>query len=237
MDPALTMDGARCDALLSPGGSGRLGAARSVGPTHGRTADAVAWVVVERGTGRLVAGDVTADVNGRTDVFDGPGWSAIIGRATDFAIEGDVAATTVWCATDREVTTRVIDPADVVDEERGDGPTRRHVRTYVPRGPLIVGETLNPPGGWSSWPPHRHEHEECYLYRFTPAHGFGVHVGFDDVERDPVDHPVLVRDGHIERITQGWHPVVAAPGATMYYLWALAGDTDTVDTRVDPRFA
>jgi hypothetical protein len=39
--------------------------------------------------------------------------------------------------------------------------------------------------------------------------------------------PVLTIDGN---------PVVAAPGATMYYLWALAGDTDTVDTRLDARF-
>ena len=39
------------------------------------------------------------------------------------------------------------------------------------------------------------------------------------------------------RITTGWHPVVAAPGSTMYYLWALAGDADVVDTRVDSRYS
>jgi len=44
------------------------------------------------------------------------------------------------------------------------------------------------------------------------------------------------RDGHAERITDGWHPVVAAPGFDMYYLWALVGDTDAVDTRTHPRF-
>jgi 5-deoxy-D-glucuronate isomerase len=100
-------------------------------------------------------------------------------------------------------------------------------------GTLSAGETLNPPGGWSSWPPHSHEHEEVYLYRFDPPHGFGVHVAYDDAG----DRPVVVRDGSIERITSGWHPVVAAPGFTMYYLWVLAGDTDTVDTRIDPRYA
>ena len=46
-----------------------------------------------------------------------------------------------------------------------------------------------------------------------------------------------MRDGSIERITDGYHPVVAAPAAAMYYLWALAGDTDTVDTKVDPTYA
>ncbi|HEY8216824.1 MAG TPA: 5-deoxy-glucuronate isomerase [Acidimicrobiia bacterium] len=236
MDSAVLLKGERCEPLLTAGSAGRLGAARTLGPARGQTRDAVAWVVVERGAGRLVAGDAVVEVAGRDEVFERPGWSALVGRSTEFAIEGDLAATTVWCAADRDVTTRMIDPEEVEEEERGDGPTRRRVRTYVPDGPLIVGETLNPPGGWSSWPPHRHEHEECYLYRFTPAHGFGVHVGFDDASGEPVDRPVLVRDGHIERITDGWHPVVAAPGATMYYLWALAGDTDSVDTRVDPRF-
>ena len=236
MDSVLDLQGARCDPLLASGADGRLGAARTVGDARGRTAGAVAWIVVERGEGCLTAGATSTDVGGRDDVFDGPGWSAIVGRGTEFAVDGDIAATTVWCAADRDTPTRIIDPDTVVDERRGEGATVRRVRTYVPEGPLIVGETLNPPGGWSSWPPHRHDHEECYLYRFDPGHGFGVHVGFDDTMNEPHDRPIVVRDGAIERITSGWHPVVAAPGATMYYLWALAGDTDTVDTRVDGRF-
>jgi 5-deoxy-glucuronate isomerase len=234
MDSVLDLDAARCVPLLTAGAAGRLGAARTIGDVRGRTGAAVAWVVVEGGAGRLKAGTSATDVAGRDDVFAGPGWSAIVGRGTEFAVEGDLAATTVWCAVDRDVATRIVDPATVVEEVRGEGPTVRRVRTYVPEGPLITGETVNPAGGWSSWPPHRHEHEECYLYRFDPRHGFGVHVGYDD--QTAGDRPVLVRDGHIERITSGWHPVVAAPGADMYYLWALAGDTDVVDTRVDPRF-
>jgi 5-deoxy-glucuronate isomerase len=139
----------------------------------------------------------------------------------------------VWRASDRPTPTRVIDPAGVAEEVRGEGTTARRVRTYVPEGELIVGETLNPPGGWSSYPPHRHEHEELYLYRFDPPNGFGVHVSYDD----GADSARVVRDGSIERITDGYHPVVAAPAASMYYLWALAGDHDTVDTRFDPRYA
>ena len=42
---------------------------------------------------------------------------------------------------------------------------------------LIVGETINPPGNWSSYPPHKHDTlvpevevpmEEVYHYRFSP---------------------------------------------------------------------
>jgi 5-deoxy-glucuronate isomerase len=234
----LTGDG-RVEWLLEPGGDGsrvrnRLGAARTTGPVTGTTEQAVAWVVVEGGRGRLRAGDHDVEVGGRNDVFERAGWSAIVGRASGFELLGeDLRATVVWRASRRATRTVVIDPATVAEEQRGDGPTQRRVRTYVPEGELIVGETLNPPGGWSSYPPHRHEHEELYLYRFEPASGFGVHVSYDE----SADAARMVRDGSIERITGGYHPVVAAPMAAMYYLWALAGDRDTVDTRTDPRYS
>ncbi|MEX1144518.1 MAG: 5-deoxy-glucuronate isomerase [Acidimicrobiia bacterium] len=233
MAPSLTLEADHADALLEPGPGARLGVTRTRGPMQGRTSGAIAWVLIEGGAGQLVTGDHADDVRARGDVFEGPGWSAVVGPESSFSLAGDLSATVVWRATDQGLESRTIDPATVPDEARGEGTTARRVRTYVSEGPLIVGETLNPPGGWSSWPPHRHEHEEAYLYRFDPEHGFGVHVGYDDGE----DRPVIVRDGSIERITTGWHPVVAAPGFTMYYLWALAGDADTVDTRLDPRYA
>ncbi len=223
--------------MLEAGPDGRLGAARTVGEVSGRTADAVAWLLVEEGVGRLSAGDASTEVHGRANVFAGPGWSACIGPRTDFALTGTLRATLVWRASDCDLATRLIDPATVSDEARGEGTTARRVRTYVTEGPLIVGETLNPPGGWSSWPPHRHEHEELYLYRFEPSNGFGVHVGFEDESGVIADSPVIVRDGSIERITTAWHPVVAAPSCEMYYLWALAGDADTVATVLHDDYA
>src|ERR1700693_4622400 len=175
----LTAD-ARVEWLLEPGHAGRLGAARTTGPASGTTGAALAWVVVEGGCGRLRAGDHDVDVGGRHDVFERAGWSAVVGPATGFELVGDLRATVVWRASARAAPTIVIDPAGVAEEQRGDGPTQRRVRTYVPGGELIVGETLNPPGGWSSYPPHRHEHEELYLYRFEPASGFGGHVSYDE---------------------------------------------------------
>lgn len=232
--PLLNLAGqGRVAWLLEPGVHGRLGAARTDGSVSGTTEGALAWLVVEGGRGRLRAGDEEIEVDGRADVFEGSGWSAIVGPETQFALEGDLRATLVWRATGRATPTRVIDPGSVAEEARGDGTTARRVRTYVAEGELIVGETLNPAGGWSSYPPHRHDHEELYLYRFEPAFGFGVHISYDE----SADAARVVRDGSIERITDGYHPVVAAPAAAMYYLWALAGDHDTVDTRVDPQFA
>jgi 5-deoxy-glucuronate isomerase len=221
------------DTLLEPGTGARLGVARTRGDVAGETNGCVAWVLVEGGTGSLRLDSDDVAIDGRADVFDGPGWSAIVEPGSTFALAGDLRATVVWRAEHRPIASRVIPPTDVEDEERGEGATFRRVRTYVSEGPLIVGETLNPPGLWSSYPPHRHEHEEIYLYRFDPPDGFGMQMRS---ESDDDERGVVVRDGRIERITSGWHPVVAAPGATLYYLWALAG-ADTVDTEFDPRYA
>ncbi len=45
---------------------------------------------------------------------------------------------------------------------------------------LMVGETFNPPGNWSSYPPHKHDGrdgeptlEEVYYFRIDPPQGFG----------------------------------------------------------------
>jgi 5-deoxy-glucuronate isomerase len=221
------------DTLLEPASDARLGVARTNGDVAGELAGAVAWVLIEGGRGSLMLDSDGVEIDGRDDVFGGPGWSAIVEPGSTFALVGDLRATVVWRAEERAIASRVIAPGEVVDEERGEGTTLRRVRTYVSEGPLIVGETLNPPGLWSSYPPHRHEHEEIYLYRFDPPDGFGMQMRS---ESDADERGVVVRDGRIERITSGWHPVVAAPASTLYYLWALAG-ADALDTEFDPRYA
>jgi len=223
---------AEVTVLVEPGPDGRLGVARSTGAVVVSTDRAAAWILVEGGEGELSVGDESILVSGRDDVFTGAGWSALVGPGCELALEGSLRASMVWRAEDRPIASRIIDPNDVVDEVRGEGTTCRRVRTYVDEGPLIVGETLNPPGCWSSYPPHRHEHEEIYLYRFDPPDGFGLQMRS---ESDADERAVVVRDGRIERITSGWHPVVGAPGATLYYLWALAG-ADTLEPEFDARY-
>jgi len=99
---------------------------------------------------------------------------------------------------------------------------------------LIVGETLNPPGNWSSSPPHKHDQdlgeeskmEEVYLYKFNPPQGFGlqrIYTSPDDPS--PLDVTYAVKDGDVVVLPRGYHPVVAAPGYQLLYLWALAGET------------
>ena len=232
-DIELVDTGGRVERALELDGA-RLGVARTRGAVRGNTNSTTAWLLVEGGTGSLAVDGDKADVGGRSDVFDQPGWAAVLGIDSAFELEGDLRATVVWRAWDRDsVVTRVIPPDSVAEEDRGAGANSRRVRTYVAEGPIIAGETLNPPGGWSSYPPHRHEHEEVYLYRFEPATGFGVAVNYGDGE----DGARIVRDGAVQRIARGYHPVAAAPGYTMYYLWALAGESETLTPELDPQHA
>ena len=51
---------------------------------------------------------------------------------------------------------------------------------------------------------------------------------------DTTHHSEVVHDGDVTRIPHGYHPVVAAPGYAMCYVWALAGDADTFAPATDP---
>ena len=236
---------ASVDVIADPGGSfgyllrsgprARIGLARGRGSACGSTGAAVAWLLVEGGEGELVIGELHADVGGRDDVFEGPGWSALLGPRQRFAVRGNIRYSIAWRVRSRPATTRLLSPDEVEVERRGSRSDDRLVATYVEEGPLICGETVSEPGCWSTWPPHRHEHEEVCLYRFDPAHGFGVRV-LDTKEGDR--RADIVREGQARRVRTGHHTVAAAPGARMYSLWALGGETDErVATEFDPRLA
>ena len=99
---------------------------------------------------------------------------------------------------------------------------------------LLAGETLNPPGNWSSYPPHKHDCsnppqevvlEEIYFFRFKPAQGFGflwTYTAPDDP--DGFSNVFVIQDGDTVLLPKGYHPVVAAPGYELHYTWVLAGE-------------
>jgi 5-deoxy-glucuronate isomerase len=141
---------------------------------------------------------------------------------------------------------RIIGPSDQHVRAAGTGNWARTIRTIL--GPddeaarLILGETLNPPGNWSSYPPHKHDRnappdevalEEVYLYRFEPAAGFGVQLVYDDTD----ERARIVRDGDVVAIPSGYHPVVAAPGYALYYLWVMAGEGREMAPYLEPAHA
>lgn len=213
-------------------GKSRIGLGRGRGSASGSTGAACAWLLVEGGEGSLAVGRLSVEVGGREDVFDEPGWSAVIAPKTPLAVRGALRYTIVWRAWGREAETRVIAPGEVVVQRHGDGPQGWAIRAYVPVGPLACGETVVGAGAWSSWPPHRHEHEEVVLYRFDPPHGFGVQV-LDTKEGGRRAEVVL--DGQVRRIRGGHHPVATSPAARSVCVWVLAGERGALEPTMDPR--
>jgi 5-deoxy-glucuronate isomerase len=51
------------------------------------------------------------------------------------------------------------------------------------------------------------------------------------------DQTVIVKDGDASGIKTGYHPVVAAPGYSLYYLWVMAGQGREMIPYFDPKHA
>jgi 5-deoxy-glucuronate isomerase len=98
---------------------------------------------------------------------------------------------------------------------------------------LVIGETISAPGNWSSYPPHKHDTnnlpteyplEEIYYFLVNPGQGFGLMRVYDPpARRVRQDEAFVIQSGDAVVISRGYHPVVAAPGYQLYYLFALAG--------------
>ncbi len=112
---------------------------------------------------------------------------------------------------------------DVEDEYRGKGTMQetstRIVRTIFdksnsPDANLVLGEVVNYPGKWSSYPPHHHPQPEIYHYRFLPKQGFGFALLGEEAFK--VEH-----GDTLKILEDKVHPQVSAPGYAMYYIWAI----------------
>ena len=79
---------------------------------------------------------------------------------------------------------------------------------------MVLGEVINHPGKWSSYPPHDHPHPEIYHYRLFPQTGFGISVLEDDARKINNQSTSLIAPN----IT---HSQVAAAGYAMYYIWMI----------------
>jgi 5-deoxy-glucuronate isomerase len=123
----------------------------------------------------------------------------------------------------RRFPPRLVRPEDGRSEERGKGTMRetstRIVRTSfddsdAPESNLVLGEVVDAPGKWSSYPPHHHPQPEIYFYKFSPVQGFGLTRIGDEAYLLRDADTVLIREGQV-------HPQVTAPGYAMWYLWVI----------------
>lgn len=208
--------------------------------------------------GVILSGKCT--VSGEDFIWDkiGARPNVFAGKATGFYVPGKrsahltadeaVEVAIVKAPSDLDAKPRLITPEDVQLKVVGAHNWKRYIHSIVDMrtsaAKLVVGETFNPPGNWSSSPPHRHDKhsppeevdmEEIYHFRLMPSQGFGIQRIYTD-DRG-IDRLYVLHDQDTVVIPEGYHPVVAAAGYRLYYLWMMAGSSRVLIPREDPNHA
>ncbi len=180
-----------------------------------------------------------AEVGGRADVFSGLAHTVYLPGGVDYEV---VATTDVEIAVAESPTSlrdgaaALITPDQLKTFSIGRDNFQRQASIMIdekfPSEHFFIGEAWVPSGNWASFPPHRHDFdnlpdeidmEEIYFFRFQPKGGFGVQKIYTD-NRD-INVAYTVQENDTVAIPRGYHPVVNAPGYTMYYLWVMTGNT------------
>ncbi len=206
-------------------------------------------IIILSGTCEFTAGGKTwKSLGRRKTVFDGPATGVYLppGEGYTITATGELETAIATAPADRSGEIVVVRPEDVIiHSARGKGLFVRDVHDIivdnVPAQRLMIGETFNQPGEWSSYPPHKHDVEsppdevkleEVYFYKLDPPQGFGMQRIYSP-ERG-VNDAYVVENNDAILIPFGYHPVAAAPGYRLYYLWMLAGRNRVMRPREDP---
>jgi 5-deoxy-glucuronate isomerase len=179
-----------------------------------------------------------ASLGGRKDVFSGKPCTAYIPAGKTYEISADTEEVEIaWTASPSDMTgiePYVISPEQVKEAHIGKENYQRDAYLILtdefPSAHLFIGEAFVPSGNHASYPPHRHDFdnlpeevdmEEIYFFRFSPEQGYGIQKIYTD--NRSIDFTCTVEENDTTLIPEGYHPVINAPGYTMYYLWIMAG--------------
>ena len=162
----------------------------------------------------------------RSSCFDDNPWvlhvpKNVAVKITGVAVDSELSITKTTNAQLFEA--KLYTPAECQSEERGKGTLKeastRIVRTVfdysnAPYSNLVIGEVIDFPGKWSSYPPHYHPQPEIYFYKFYPEQGYG----FCELSEDVVK---LRHNDTTKILNNATHPQTTAPGYAMYYIWVI----------------
>lgn len=179
----------------------------------------------------LIEGEVTFKWDGkeetviRNSCFDETPVCLHLPKDVEVCIEGKRESELCYEAVYNEISfesklyTKEMCTSDVFGKDTLGNTSIRTVRTVIdddsaPYSNLVIGEVINHPGKWSSYPPHYHIQPEVYHYRFLPEQGFGVSIVGDDAQKIGNRSTTCVTSNII-------HPQCSAPGYAMYYLWLI----------------
>lgn len=221
-----------------------------------RTLDKEVALVILGGTCTVeTEGLVYENLGSRKDVFSGRATAVYVPKDSRYKVtetsEQEVEIAVLSAVAEKKYSPFVVRPGEVVVNHRGALNYQRQVHDIIVANGegrvdrIIVGETLSYPGHWSSYPPHKHDNhnppfenkmEEIYHFRYKPREGFGAQFIYTGNGR--VREAYMVKDGDTVAIPFGYHPVAAAPGHQVYYLWVLAGNLGRqLAPKDDPDFA
>ena len=197
-----------------------------------------ATITIEAANGQR---QVFSNVGARADVFSGPPVMVYLPPQSSYQIAAasEIFDAGIFSAPSNATAPPVLlEGAAVIARQVGRDNWQRTVYSAlaenVPAERLLAGETLNPPGNWSSYPPHKHDRsnppqeailEEIYFFRTNPAQGFGLMWTYTAPgDLDGFSTAFVVEDGDTVLLPKGFHPLVAAPGYELHYTWVLAGE-------------
>jgi 5-deoxy-glucuronate isomerase len=215
---------------------------------NGQSGEREAFLVLISGTCAVEVGDEQWRIQ-RASVFSEHATSVYVPPRTCYRVQA-AQATEIAVALAPAAAgfpPRIVRPDDIRIRFE-DGPNRqRYIHSIAgidfPASRLLLGETYNLPGQWSSYPPHHHHvqgatqvyaMEQIHYYLVDPPQGFGMQRLYS--HDGTVDETITVTNGDLA-VIHGYHPVTAAPGYTLYYLWVRAGDVREVSTRAHPDHA
>lgn len=179
----------------------------------------------------LLDGTITLEWEGnkeeikRSSLFDENPWCLHVPKGVEVKITAVSEAEVLEEKTtnDNSFDSKLYTPDTCRSDVFGEGvlgdTSRRVVRTIIdysnaPYSNLVIGEVINYPGKWSSYPPHHHPQPEIYYYKFDKPQGFGCSVIGDDVFKISHNSMAAIPGGLV-------HPQSTAPGYAMYYCWMI----------------
>ncbi len=201
--------------------------------------------------GRCLAdwGKGERSIGERKNVFDGFPYCLYLPDGNKVKWKGETVCEIAECRvpSTARLEPRLVTPKEVATSLRGGGNASRQivdiVRPDFPADKLVVIEVYTPGGNWSSYPPHKHDvHnpptevdlDEIYYYRIEhPREGFALQRLYSPDKKEDVT--VRAEDGDAVLVRSGYHPVVAGPGYSVYYLNFLAGSSRTLHVTEDPQ--
>lgn len=209
-------------------------------------------VVLIQGSCSLLAEGETWVMH-RRSVFEDLASAVFASPGVELSINATEQTTLALCKAraNKKFKTTYISPGQITSEQRGNKGYERRVFNIINKETqtqrIAVGETINAPGEWSSFPPHKHDEkkkvdgkvietalEEIYYFRLEPKTGFGFQRLYND--DGSLDEAYVIKDGDVTLIPQGYHPVANIPGHHLYYLWMLAGEEREYIWNDDPTF-